>query len=214
MCSKVNHLYEFEYIYPLGFPDGPVVKILPANAGDSRDVGLVPGLGRSPGVKMATSRLRCPWDSPDKNTGVGCHFLLQCRKVKSESEVAQSCSTQRPHWLQPTRLRCPWDSPGKSTGVDCCAILQGIFPTQGLNPCLMSPVFPVFLPGKFHGQRSLVGYNPCSCRVRHNLVPMSVHTHTIFYCIYLPHPLYPCLLWWTFNFIPCPGFLPCPRYCK
>ena len=29
-----------------------------------------------------------PWDSPDKNTGVGCHFLLQCRKVKSESEVA------------------------------------------------------------------------------------------------------------------------------
>ena len=30
-----------------------------------------------------------PWDSPGKNTGVGCHFLLQCRKVKSESEVAQ-----------------------------------------------------------------------------------------------------------------------------
>ena len=36
-----------------------------------------------------------PWDSPDKNTGVGCHFLLQCRKVKSESEVAQSCPTLR-----------------------------------------------------------------------------------------------------------------------
>ena len=34
-----------------------------------------------------------PWDSPDKNTGVGCHFLLQCMKVKSESEVAQSCPT-------------------------------------------------------------------------------------------------------------------------
>ena len=34
-----------------------------------------------------------PWDSPGKNTGVGCHFLLQCRKVKSESEVAQSCPT-------------------------------------------------------------------------------------------------------------------------
>ena len=34
-----------------------------------------------------------PWDSPDKNTGVGCHFLLQCMKVKSESEVAQSCLT-------------------------------------------------------------------------------------------------------------------------
>ena len=33
------------------------------------------------------------WDSPGKNTGVGCHFLLQCTKVKSESEVAQSCPT-------------------------------------------------------------------------------------------------------------------------
>ena len=34
-----------------------------------------------------------PWDSPGKNTGVGCHFLLQCIKVKSESEVAQLCPT-------------------------------------------------------------------------------------------------------------------------
>ena len=34
-----------------------------------------------------------PWDSPGKNTGVGCHFLLQCMKVKSESEVAQACLT-------------------------------------------------------------------------------------------------------------------------
>ena len=39
------------------------------------------------------TRLLCPWDSPGKNTGVGCHFLLQCMKVKSESEVAQSCLT-------------------------------------------------------------------------------------------------------------------------
>ena len=35
----------------------------------------------------------CPWDSPGNNTGVGCHFLLQCMKVKSESEVAQSSLT-------------------------------------------------------------------------------------------------------------------------
>ena len=41
------------------------------------------------------TRLLCPWDSPGKNTGVGCHFLLQCMKVKSESEVAQSCPTLR-----------------------------------------------------------------------------------------------------------------------
>ena len=39
------------------------------------------------------TRLRCPWDSPGMNTGVGCHFLLQCMKVKSESEAAQSCPT-------------------------------------------------------------------------------------------------------------------------
>ena len=39
------------------------------------------------------TRLPCPWDSPGKNTGVGCHFLLQCMKVKSESEVTQSCLT-------------------------------------------------------------------------------------------------------------------------
>ena len=40
------------------------------------------------------TRLPHPWDSPGKNTGMGCHFLLQCRKVKSESEVAQSCPTR------------------------------------------------------------------------------------------------------------------------
>ena len=56
------------------------------------------------------TRLPCPWDSPGKNTGVGCHFLLQCMKVKSESEVAQVVSDpQQPHGLQPTRLLHPWD---------------------------------------------------------------------------------------------------------
>ena len=39
------------------------------------------------------TRLTCPWDSLRKNTGVGCHFLFQCMKVKSESEVTQSCPT-------------------------------------------------------------------------------------------------------------------------
>ena len=41
------------------------------------------------------TRLLHPWDSPGKNTGVGCHFLLQCMKVKSEGEVAQSYLTLR-----------------------------------------------------------------------------------------------------------------------
>ena len=39
------------------------------------------------------TRLPRPWDSPGKNTGVGCHFLLRCMKVKNESEVAQLCPT-------------------------------------------------------------------------------------------------------------------------
>ena len=39
------------------------------------------------------TRLPRPWGSPGKNTGVGCHFLLQCMKVKRESEVSQSCLT-------------------------------------------------------------------------------------------------------------------------
>ena len=45
--------------------------------------------------RQQPTRLPRPWDSPGKNTGVGCHFLLQCMKVKSESEVAQSCPTLR-----------------------------------------------------------------------------------------------------------------------
>ena len=38
-------------------------------------------------------RLHHPWDSPGKNTGVGCHLLLQCMKVKSESDITESCPT-------------------------------------------------------------------------------------------------------------------------
>ena len=52
------------------------------------------------------TRLHHPWDSPGKNTGVGCHFFLQCMKVKSESEVAQSCLT-----LCDPIDGSPWSSP-------------------------------------------------------------------------------------------------------
>ena len=47
-----------------------------------------------PHRRQPTSLTR-PWDSPGKNTGAGCHFLLQCRKVNRESEVAHSCLTLR-----------------------------------------------------------------------------------------------------------------------
>ena len=98
--------------------------------------------------KQQPTRLPHPWDSPGKNTGVGCHFLLQCMKVKSESEVAQSCPTQRPHGLQSTRLLHPWDFPGKSTGVGfvavCFGSLKTYAPPQRLSPleALVTQAYP------------------------------------------------------------------------
>ena len=62
-----------------------------------------------------------PWDSPGKNTGVGCHFLLQCEKSKWSRSVVSDSS--RPPGLQPTRLLRPWDFLGKSTGVGCHCLL-------------------------------------------------------------------------------------------
>ena len=78
----------------------------------------------------------CPWDSPGKNTGVGCHFLLQCMTVKRESEVAQLCLTLC------NRMDC--SPPGSSVhGIFQAKILglgchfQGIFPTQRSNQCFL-----------------------------------------------------------------------------
>ena len=71
------------------------------------------------------TRLLCPWDSPGKNTGVGCHFLLKSMKVRSESEVAQSCPTlSNPMVCSLPGSFCPWDFPGKSTGVGCHYLLR------------------------------------------------------------------------------------------
>ena len=67
--------------------------------------------------RQEPTRLPCSWDSPGKNTGVGCHFLLQCLKVKSESEVAQSCLTPS------DPMNC--SSPGSS--------VHGIFQARALE---------------------------------------------------------------------------------
>ena len=70
------------------------------------------------------TRLPHPWDSPGKNIGVGCHFLLQCMKVKSESEAAQLCLTLRdPMDCSPTGSSLHGIIPGKSTGVGCHCLL-------------------------------------------------------------------------------------------
>ena len=71
------------------------------------------------------TRLPCPWDSPGENTRVGCHFLLQCMKVKSEREIAQSCLTlSDPMDCSLPGPSNPWDFPGKSTGVGCHCLLR------------------------------------------------------------------------------------------
>ena len=79
--------------------------------------------------RQQPTRLPRPWDSPGKNTGVGCHFLLQCMKVKSENEKwkwsgSVMSDSLRPHGVQPTRLLRPWDFLGKSTGVGFHQLLR------------------------------------------------------------------------------------------
>ena len=75
-------------------------------------------------IDSSPPRLPHPWDSPGKNTGVGCHFLRQCLKVKSESEGAQSRPTLVTPWTAAHQLLRPWDFPGKSTGVGCHCLLE------------------------------------------------------------------------------------------
>ena len=122
-----------------------------------------------------------PWDSPGKNTGVGCHFLLQCMKVKSESEVTQSCPT----------LSDPMDCslPGSSVhGIFQARTLQWVAIsllqlTKWFIYYLVDKIYevvlylelsltsywrrqwqptPGLLPGKSLGQRRLVGCSPWS----------------------------------------------------
>ena len=67
------------------------------------------------------TRLPCPGDSPGKNTGVGCHFLLQRMKVKSESEVAQSCPTLSD---QIGRASCRESGPPEKSSVPSTSFLE------------------------------------------------------------------------------------------
>src|SRR5574337_969740 len=86
------------------------------------------------------TRLPCPWDSPGKNTGVGCHFLLQCMKVKSESEVTQSCPTPS------DPMDC--SPPGSSVHGICQArvlewgaiAFSSDFPRRGIKTLFLTPI--------------------------------------------------------------------------
>ena len=83
------------------------------------------------------TRLLHSWDSPGKNAGVGCHFFLQCMKVKSESEVTQSCLT----------LRDPMDCslPGSSVHGIFQATLS-ICPTLSFPHCVHKPFLYICIP--------------------------------------------------------------------
>ena len=71
------------------------------------------------------TRFPCPWDSPGKNTGVGCHFLLQRMKEKSESEVAQSCPTLATPWTAAYQAPPSMGFSRQNTGVGChCLLLE------------------------------------------------------------------------------------------
>ena len=89
--------------------------------------------------RQQPTRLTRPWDSPGENTGVGCQFLLQCMKVKSESEVAQSCPT----------LSDPMDCspPGSSVhGIFQARVLEWVaiaFSKEQGCPNSVSYLFPV-----------------------------------------------------------------------
>ena len=136
--------------------------------------------------RQQPTRLSCLWDSPGENTGVGCHFLLQCMQVESESEVAQSCPT----------LRDPMDCslPGSSAyGIFQARVLEWGAIAFELQPSLVAWIVKnllamweiwvrslgredtlekgmqptsVFWPGEFNGQRSLMGSTPWDLRVR------------------------------------------------
>ena len=84
--------------YPIVFhlPSFPDLSLGPALFLVAAAASVVSNSVRPHGLQP--TRLLRPWDSPGKNTGVGCHFLLQCMKVESESEVAQSCLTLRDPW--------------------------------------------------------------------------------------------------------------------
>ena len=140
----------------MGFPDmeaflSPVLRLQPllpflSSKGKFEQLLIKRGVAKtSPAAKSLQScptvrphrrqptRLPHPWDSPGENTGVGCHFLLQCMKVKSESEVAQTCPT----------LSDPMDCspPGSS--------VHGIFQARVLEWGEKSSEARLNRPGKF-----------------------------------------------------------------
>ena len=83
-------------------------------------------------VGVHTLGHQSPWEE------ISCLYNQWSQLLNTQDFACQVASvvsdSLRPYGLLPARLLCPWDSPDKNTGVGCHAFLQGIFPTQGLNP--------------------------------------------------------------------------------
>ena len=112
--------------------------------------------------RQQPTRLPCPWDSPGKNNGVGCHFLLQCMKVRSESEGVQSCPT----------LSDPIDCspPGSSIhGIFQARVLEwGAIAFSKNHLCMGINKYP-----QFHHIKSVCLYVcVCVCSVMYNSVTL------------------------------------------
>ena len=104
--------------------------------------------------RLQTTRLPCPWDFAGKNTGVGFHFLLQCMKVKSESEVAQSCLTLSNPWTAAYQapLSMGFSRQEYWSGLPCPPPEDlpnpGIEPTSVMSPALQGDSLLPAQPGK------------------------------------------------------------------
>ena len=108
--------------------------------------------------------------------------IYGCACVLRHSVMSRSLL---PYGLQSARLLCPWDPPGKKTRADCHALLQGIFPTQGSNPCLFSSAT----------QSCPTLCDPVDCStsgfpVHHQLPELAqTHVHRVGHVIQPSHPL-------------------------
>ena len=132
------------------------------------------------------TRLLCPWDSPGKNTGVGCHAL---------------------QGIFPTQ--------GLNQGLLHCWWIFYNLSHQGSPLYILAPPSPlwnsssVFFPEKSHGQRSLTGYSPWGHK---ELNMTEVTKHIMLHCIYAPQLLNPFISQWTSRLLPCPGY--CKQGCN
>ena len=93
--------------------------------------------------KWQPTRLPRPWDSPGKNTRVGCHFLLQCMKVKSENEVAQSCLTLCALWTAMCQASLSFTV---SWSLLKLMSIESVMPSNHLTLCHPLLLLPSFFP--------------------------------------------------------------------